>query len=121
MSQPSSVRITIGTTVLTGRLRDNPTARDLMSQLPLTVEFRHFNEVEIVAELPRALTMVGVPAGDDPEPGEIGYYAPTRGLVLWYGDIGYWNGIVRLGRFDGGTNVVRDLPRSFTAVVERGQ
>jgi len=48
------------------QLADNPTAQDLTDQLPLTLTFQDFNRVEEVAELPRPLTMDGVPAGDDP-------------------------------------------------------
>ena len=44
--------------------------------------------------------MSGVPAGDDPEINDIGYYAPSGDLVLYYGDVGYWNGIVRIGRLN---------------------
>jgi hypothetical protein len=44
--------------------------------------------------------MDGVPAGDDPEINDIGYYAPSGDLVLYCGDVGYWNGIVRIGRLD---------------------
>jgi hypothetical protein len=33
---------------------------------------------EKIARLLRTLTMTGVPEGDDPEPQDIGYYAPLR-------------------------------------------
>ena len=62
----TAIRIIIENTILTGRLWDNPTARDLIAQLPLTLAFRDFNHVEKIAELPRKLTMNGVPPGDDP-------------------------------------------------------
>jgi hypothetical protein len=61
------------------------------------LRFRDFNRVEKIAELPRPLTMEGVPAGADPEINDIGYYAPSRDLVLYYGDVGYFNRIVRIG------------------------
>jgi hypothetical protein len=93
----STVRITVADQTITAQLADNPTAQDLNDQLPLTLSFRDFNRVEKVAELPRPLTMDGVPAGDDPDISDIGYYAPTRSLVFYYGDVGYWNGIVRIG------------------------
>jgi hypothetical protein len=31
---------------------------------------------------------------------ELGYYAPGQDLVLYYGDVGYFNGIIRIGRFE---------------------
>jgi len=48
------IRVIIGDTVLTGRLWDNATARDLIAQLPLTLTFRDFNGVEKIAQLPRS-------------------------------------------------------------------
>jgi hypothetical protein len=113
------VRLTIGSTVLTARLHDNPTARNLLGQLPLTLTFRDLNGVEKIARLPRALTMDGVPAGADPEIRDIGYYAPSNNLVLYYGDVGFWNGIVRIGRYDASTERVQGLADGATVTVER--
>ena len=50
-----TIRVTIGDTVLTGHLRDVPAARDLIAQLPLTLTFRDFNNVEKISRLPRRL------------------------------------------------------------------
>jgi hypothetical protein len=113
------IRLTIGSTVLTAHLHDNPTARDLLGQLPLTLSFRDLNGVEKIARLPRALTMDGVPAGDDPEIRDIGYYAPSNNVVLYYGGVGFWNGIVRIGRYDGSTEPVQGLADGATVTIER--
>jgi hypothetical protein len=113
------VRITLGGTVINGRLSDNPTARDLVARLPLSLSFRDFNGVEKVAELPGALTMEGVPPGDDPEIGDIGYYQPTGDLVLYYGDVGYWRGIVRLGHMDADMELIRRQPDGARVTIER--
>jgi hypothetical protein len=75
------IKITIADTVITARLADNATARDLAAQLPLTLTFKDFNQVEKIADLPRPLSMHGVPAGADPDIRDIGYYAPSRNLV----------------------------------------
>ena len=96
----SAILITIGDRTFTAQLADNPTARDLVDQLPLTLRFRDFNRVEKIAELPRPLTMDGVPAGDDPEINDIGYYAPRAISFSHYGDVGYFDEIVRIGRLD---------------------
>ena len=102
------------------QLADNPTAQDLTDQLPLTLTFQDFNRVEEVAELPRPLTMDGVPAGDDPDINDIGYYAPSRSLVFYYGDVGYWNGIVRIGRFtDRDIELIERQPDGFHVTIER--
>lgn len=115
----AAIRIRFDDGVLTARLRDVPASRELLAQLPLTLTFRDFNGVEKISRLPRGLSMDGVPAGDDPSPRDIGYYAPSGDLVLYYGDVGYWTGIVRLGRFDGDVDTIRDRTGEFTATIER--
>jgi hypothetical protein len=117
----TNIRITVDGRTFTAQLADNPTARDLVDQLPLTLRFRDFNRVEKIAELPRPLTMDGVPAGADPEINDIGYYAPSGDLVLYYGDVGYFNGIVRIGRLDAeDMSVIESQPGAFELTIDRG-
>jgi hypothetical protein len=119
-SDVTTIRITIDNRPITAQFADNPTAQDLLDQLPLTLTFRDFNRVEKIAELPRPLTLEGVPDGDDPDVADIGYYAPSNNLVLYYGDVGYWNGIVRIGRFDtADLEFIRGQPDGFQVTIER--
>jgi hypothetical protein len=113
------IKITIADTVVSARLADNATARDLAAQLPLTLTFKDFNQVEKIATLPRPLSIDGVPAGADPDIGDIGYYAPSGDLVFYYGDVGYWNGIVRIGRFDTTMELVEHQDDNFQVTIER--
>lgn len=116
----TAIRISVAGKTIAAQLNDTPTAHDLARQLPLTLTFRDFNRVEKVAELPRPLTMEGVPAGDDPDIDDIGYYAPSGALVFYYGDVGYWNGIVRIGRFSqGDVDLIQRQPDGFTATIEQ--
>lgn len=112
------IRVIMGDTVLTGRLWVNATARDLIAQLPLTLTFRDFNGVEKIAQLPRKLSMDGVPAGDDPFPRDIGYYNPSGDVVFYYDDVGYFTGIVRIGQFDGTMEAITSQTGDFTARIE---
>jgi hypothetical protein len=65
--------------------------------------------------------MEGVPAGDDPEINDLGYYAPSGDLVFYYGDVGYFNGIVRVGRFSGhDMDVTERQPDGREITIERG-
>ena len=116
----TSIRISVDGRTLTARLADNATARDLLDQLPLTLRFRDFNHVEKIAKLPRPLTLDGAPAGADPDVDDLGYYAPSGDLVLYYGDVGYFDGIVRLGRFgDGDLAAIARQPDGFEVTLER--
>ncbi len=114
----TTIRITIDDRRISAQLAGNPTAHDLAGQLPLTLTFRDLNGVEKIADLPRPLTMEGVPEGDDPDIADIGYYAPSNNLVLYYGDVGYWNGIARLGTFDpGGIELLADGAHAVTVTI----
>ncbi len=118
LTNATPIQVIIGDTVLTGRLWNNATARDLIAQLPLTLTFRDFNNLEKIASLPRTLSTDGVPEGDDPFPRDIGYYAPSRDLVFYYDDVGYFNGIVRIGQFDGNMDAISSQAGDFTARIE---
>lgn len=113
------VRITFGATTLAARLNDTSTARGLADQLPLTLSFRDHASQEKIAPLPRGLPLDGVPEGDDPIPGDIGYWVPDESLVLYYGDVGFYNGIVRIGTFDGDRDVLERQSDGFQVRIER--
>lgn len=113
------ITIQIGADTYAATLADNPTARDLASQLPLTLTFKDLNRVEKIAPLPRPLTTTGVPAGADPHIDDIGYYRPSNDLVLYYGDVGYWDGIVRIGTLAEGMSSIARQPDGFTVTITR--
>lgn len=114
----TQIRVIVGESILTGQLWNNATARDLISQLPLTLVFSDYNGVEKLAHLPRKLSMDGVPPGDDPFPRDIGYYAPAGVVVFYYDDVGYFPGIVRIGQFDGSMDMIMSQTGDFTATIE---
>ncbi|MFD3701978.1 cyclophilin-like fold protein [Nocardia sp. NPDC058658] len=113
------IRLVIGEQTLTATVWETPTGAALLDQLPLTLTFADLNGVEKVAPLPRRLTMDQMPAGADAEIGDLGYYAPTGDLVLYYGEVGFWNGIARIGRIDGDLSIIADRSEDFVGVVER--
>jgi hypothetical protein len=120
-SAVTTIRITVAGQTRTAQLADNPTARALLDQLPLTLAFRDFNRVEKIAKLPKPLATESVPAGADPDINDIGYYAPSGDLVFYYGDVGYWDGIVRIGRFaDGDIDIIQQQPDGFEVTIESG-
>ena len=94
------ITITVAGERLTATLTDSPAARDLLAQLPVTVDMVDHGGVEKTGPLPQPLSLDGQPDGADPDPGDLGYYAPGNDLVLYYGDQSYFPGIVVLGRLD---------------------
>jgi hypothetical protein len=116
------IRMSFGATEITARLQDNAAARALAAQLPLTLSFRDHNNAEKTAPLPRELPLAGAPAGHDPAAGDIGYWAPDADLVLYYDeDAPYFDGIVRVGRFDGDKEAIALLPEGADVTIERAE
>jgi hypothetical protein len=113
------IRIQVGSQSFSAHLEDNSTTRDLVSLLPLAVAFHDFGGQEKLTPLPRKLDVSGMPKGDRAPAGDISYYSPTGSLVLYYRDVGYWDGIVRLGRLDDQLTLIAGLPDGLQAIVER--
>ena len=95
------IEITIGDERFRAALDDSAASRDLVDQLPLTLDMTDHGSVEKTGALPSALSRRGQPEGAGPGAGDIGYYAPGNDLVLYYGDQSYYPGIVVIGHLDG--------------------
>jgi hypothetical protein len=123
MAQPPTepntpIRIRLGDTVVAGELWDNAPAQALIDRLPVTLEFTDLNNVEKTARLDAPLSMTGMPKGDDPMPQDIGWYAPSNDVVLYYGGVGYWPGIARIGRILDGIDTIAAQRGDFSATIE---
>lgn len=94
------IQITIGEHRSSATLAETDAARDLVSQLPVTIDMTDHSGVEKTGPLPSPLSLAGQPDGADPDVGDAGYYAPGNDLVLYYGDQSYFPGIVVLGQLD---------------------
>jgi hypothetical protein len=101
------IRMDIEGAVITATLDDNPTSRDFVSLLPLTLTLQDYAATEKISDPPRKLSTAGAPAGSDPSIGDISYYAPWGNLALFYRDSGYASGLVKLGQIDSGIEVLR--------------
>ncbi len=113
------ITITVDGQAFSATLVDSAAARDLVAQLPATVEMRDHGGVEKTGRLPSPLSLEGQPEGADPDAGDVGYYAPGNDLVLYYGDQSFFPGIVVLGRLDGDAAArIAALDGSVTAVIE---
>lgn len=115
------IRIHVGDQNLDATLWDTPAGQGLLHRLQLTLRFSDFNGVEKVSRLADPLPMDGMPKGDDPQVGDLGWYAPAGTLVLYYGDVGYWDGIARLGRVHGDLTVISTRTGDFDVTLEAAE
>ena len=113
------IQITIGDQRLQATIFEGAAGRDLMAQLPLTIDMVDHGSVEKTGPLRSPLSLDGQPDGADPDVGDVGYYAPGNDLVFYYGDQSYYHGIVILGRLDGdAASRIADIDGAITATVE---
>jgi hypothetical protein len=113
------IKITIGGRGFHATLADSAASRDLVAQLPLTVEMVDHGGVEKTGPLPAPLSLDGQPGGADPDLGDVGYYSPGHDLVLYYGDQSYYDGIVILGRLhDDAAETIAGISGPVTAIIE---
>lgn len=96
------IRMIVDGQVIAATLADNPTARDFVSMLPLTVTLSDYADTEKIVYLDRKLSTSGAPAGSTPTAGTIAYYAPWGNLAIFYRDFAYSRGLIPLGRIDTG-------------------
>ena len=119
MNNEPPIRITVGGSSLNATLSNNPAARSLISQLPLSLDFSDFGGQEVSARPPKPLTMEGMPSGESAPEGTIGYYTPDHVIVLYYTDVPRFTGIVRLGRIQGDMSAFRGWSGSQSVTIER--
>ena len=92
-SGPTSVDLTIG--------EDNPTVRDFLSLLPVTMTLEELNGREKIGHFSRKLAIDGSP-GSDPENGDLIYFVPWGNIGFYYNasGIGYSDQTIHIGRYD---------------------
>jgi len=71
------IRVVIGETVLTGRLWDHATARDLLTPPPAEPDLPRRQRRREDRAPAGTLSMDSVPANDNPLPRDIGFYTPS--------------------------------------------
>lgn len=115
----NKVAVRVGDKSFTVTLYDNPTAKDLLTRLPMSLKANNYPGYdEKVIRLPQSLSMEGAPPGDDPKIPEVGYYEPSRWIALYYGPIGYWSGKVPLGTIDASVDELRAIPDNAPVTIE---
>ncbi len=112
------IRITIGDKVASATLASNETAQDFVSLLPLTLTLKDYADNEKISDLPKKLSRKGAPASYDPSAGDITYYAPWGNLALFHKDGHDSPGLIKLGSFDSGAELLHE-PGVLKATFER--
>ena len=106
------VRFTVADAEIIVRIADNPTSRDFVSMLPLTLEFEDFNNMEKISDLPRDLTIEGS-TGRAPANGDLIYFVPWGNLGFFYDaerrDASYDDRVIPIGTIETGDELLDEL------------
>jgi hypothetical protein len=96
------IRLTFNNQSMVATLYDSPSARDLASLLRLDLTIDNYGNNEKIAYLPRKLTEEGSGPFGNEASGDLCYFAPWGNLALFYAGYRWSEGLIRLGRFEGG-------------------
>ncbi len=113
------VKLTFNNEVAIVNMYDNPTSRDFLSQLPLTITLEDYAGTEKISYLSKKLSTEEAPSGSDPSVGDFAYYAPWGNLAIYYKDFGYSNGLITLGKIESGLENLETMKDNFTVHVEK--
>lgn len=122
VSAGSTVRIkmTFNDEEVMVRMHDNPTTRDFLAMLPLTVTLEDYAGTEKITRLSKRLSTKDAPAGSDPSVGDFTYYSPWGNIAIFYQDFGYADGLIILGSIEpGGVEKLARMNGDFTVTMER--
>ena len=105
-------RFTLDDIEIVVHIADNPTSRDFVSMLPLTLEFEDFASMEKLSYLPRELTVEGSPS-TTPRNGDLIYFVPWGNLGFYYDvdrrDPSFDDRVILIGTIETGEDVLGRL------------
>lgn len=115
------IRLVVGGESITAVLADNPTTRDLLTLLPLTLTMRDYQGTEKIGDPPRRLSTEDAPDGCDPSAGDLTLYAPWGNLAIFYQDFSWSRGLIPLGSITSGLEKLAAMRGDFTMTMERAE
>jgi hypothetical protein len=99
-------------------LYDNPTSRELLELLPMTITLEDYAGTEKIGYLTNKLTTEGAPSGIRPSVGDLTYYAPWGNLAIFYKDFRLSNGLIKLGHIDSGIEKLEKIRDKAVVKIE---
>lgn len=113
------IKMTFNNEEIIVKMYDNPTSRDFLTLLPLTLKFEDYAGTEKISYLPRKLSIEDAPSGSDPDLGDFTLYAHWGNLAIFYKDFSYSNGLIILGKIESGIEKLANIRDDFTVKIEK--
>ncbi|MDP9424346.1 MAG: cyclophilin-like fold protein [Pseudomonadota bacterium] len=114
-----NINIIVDGTPVQAVLLNNPTSRDFVAMLPMTVQFEDFGGSEKISHLrPRRLSTEGRTANYAANQWDITYYVPWGNIAIFYKDYDPSGDLIKMGRIVSGQQALM-RSGSFSARIER--
>ena len=98
-------------------LQDNPTSRSLIAQLPMTIQFKDFNETEKIAYTPGKLSQEKAPKGFEPKAGDVAVFGPWGNVSVFYKPFRYSEGLIPMGHITSGLDALAKKEGEFDVTI----
>ncbi|MCQ6268853.1 cyclophilin-like fold protein [Fictibacillus sp. WQ 8-8] len=115
----SSIKMTFNNEEVIVKMDINPTSKEFLSLLPLTLKFEDYAGTEKISNLPKKLTKEDAPSGCDASVGDFTYYSPWGNLAIFYRDFGFASGLIKLGKIESGIEKLASKKGNFTGTIEK--
>lgn len=116
-SKNTRIKIKIMDKELIAVMEDNPTTKDYLNMLPLTMSFKDFSGAEKISYPPNKLSTEKAPEGYTPKKGDVACYSPWGNLAVFYKDREYASGLIYMGHIESGMEAIEGLNDDFNAEV----
>ena len=113
------IKLTINENDVYVNLNNSKSSNDLLSLLPLALEFEDFNNTEKIAYLPRKITTLDAPDGYTPKLGDFAYYAPWGNIAIFYKEFRYSESLIKLGKIESGIENLENISDGTLVTIER--
>lgn len=99
-------------------LDNNSASKSFAAMMPLTLTFEDYNGTEKISYLPKKLDIANAPTSCEPKPGSFTYYAPWGNLAIFYRGFRRSEGLVPLGHFESGLELLAGQKGNFSVTIE---
>ncbi|WP_321347755.1 cyclophilin-like fold protein [uncultured Draconibacterium sp.] len=103
------IRIHSKNTVLTATLNESKTAINFAALLPVNLNLDDYGQSSKISKLAQRLDVTDADDGFAPKAGDIIYFAPLGNIAIFYEDVKYSSGLIKIGELDGNAKALKAI------------
>ena len=114
----NNIKFTFDEKEIIVKMEDNSAADDLVSKLPLTLDFEDYNGTEKISYLDSELDISDAPDACTPLAGTLAYYAPWGNLAFFYHDFRESPQLIPLGEIVSGQEYLEEMDQAKEVTID---